>query len=73
MPWVASTRFSDIAAGDADIYPRVGATSEWDIAAGHAILLAAGGSLTSMDGDELRYGKSADKYRNPSYVARGRT
>ena len=68
----SSLKFCLVAAGDADIYPRVGATSEWDIAAGHAILLAAGGSLTSMDGDDLRYGKAADKYRNPSYVARGR-
>lgn len=67
----SSLKFCRVAAGDADIYPRVGATSEWDIAAGHAILNAAGGTLTAMDGTELRYGKVDEKYRNPSYVARG--
>lgn len=68
----SSLKFCLVAAGEADVYPRVGATSEWDIAAGHAILQAAGGRLVAMDGTELRYGKASDKYKNPSYVAWGK-
>lgn len=68
----SSLKFCLVAAGEADVYPRVGATSEWDIAAGHAILAAAGGTLLAMDGSPLRYGKVAAKFKNPSYVAWGK-
>ena len=57
------------AAGEADIYPRFGRTMEWDTAAGHAILNAAGGCLTLPDGKPLRYGKPG--FDNPSVVAWG--
>lgn len=68
----SSLKFCLVAAGEADVYPRVGPTSEWDIAAGHAILSAAGGRLVGMDGAALDYGKAGERYRNPSYVAWGR-
>ncbi len=68
----SSLKFCLVAKGEADIYPRVGRTNEWDTAAGQAILRAAGGSVTTLDGAPLLYGKSADNFRNPDYVAWGR-
>ncbi len=67
----SSLKFCLVAAGEADIYPRLGPTSEWDIAAGHAILMAAGGSVTALDGTPLVYGKVTEKFLNPFFVARG--
>ncbi|MSO71496.1 MAG: 3'(2'),5'-bisphosphate nucleotidase [Alphaproteobacteria bacterium] len=58
-----------VAAGEADIYPRLGPTCEWDVAGGEAILLAAGGSLARLDGKPLAYGKP--RFLNPEFVARG--
>jgi 3'(2'), 5'-bisphosphate nucleotidase len=58
-----------IAEGEADIYPRFGKTMEWDTAAGHAILEAAGGRLETMAGGPLLYGKPG--FRNPDFVAFG--
>jgi 3'(2'), 5'-bisphosphate nucleotidase len=55
----SSLKFCIVAEGRADIYPRVSPTSEWDTAAGHAILLAAGGRVDGPDGTPLRYGKTA--------------
>jgi len=66
----SSLKFCLVAAGEADIYPRLGPTSEWDIAAGHALLLAAGGSVKQLDGAPLAYGKA--NVLNPHFVARGR-
>mgnify|MGYP001231274085 CR=1 FL=1 len=66
----SSLKFCLVAAGDADIYPRFGRTMEWDTAAGHAVLAAAGGTVRTTDGDELRYGK--DGFENPHFIARGR-
>ena len=51
---------------------RFGNTHEWDTAAGQAILEAAGGCVTTVDGKPLRYGKSANRYLNPHFVAWGR-
>ena len=65
----SSLKICLIAAGEADLYIRMGPTSEWDIAAGHAILTAAGGSITQIDGSPLQYGK--DTILNPSFVAHG--
>lgn len=65
----SSLKFCLIAAGEADIYPRMGPTSEWDTAAGHAVLLAAGGQMTQIDGSPFVYGK--DHIRNPHFIARG--
>lgn len=65
----SSLKFCLVAEGTADVYPRYGGTSEWDTAAGQAVLDAAGGSVRTLDGDELRYGKPG--WRNPEFVARG--
>lgn len=53
----SSLKFCILAEGKADIYPRLGPTSEWDTAAGHAVLLAAGGTCDGPDGKPLGYGK----------------
>jgi 3'(2'), 5'-bisphosphate nucleotidase len=68
----SSLKFCLIAAGEADIYPRLGRTMEWDVAAGHAVLAAAGGSVTTIDGRPFTYGKVEEKFANPFFVARGR-
>ena len=65
----SSLKFCRIAEGVADLYPRLGRTMEWDIAAGHAIVDAAGGSVETLDGDSLVYGKPG--FENPHLVARG--
>ena len=65
----SSLKICLIAAGEADLYPRLGRTMEWDIAAGHAVLSAAGGQLTELDGAPLRYGKP--DFANPHFVATG--
>ena len=70
-PIGSSLKFCLIAAGEGDIYARFGETSEWDTAAGQAILEAAGGSVTTLDGAPLTYGKAAATYRNPHFVAWG--
>jgi len=63
----SSLKFCLIAAGEADLYPRLGPTMEWDTAAGHAVLLAAGGTVLETDGAPFRYGKPG--FRNPSFIA----
>ena len=63
----SSLKFCVVAEGQADIYPRLSPTSEWDTAAGHAVLLAAGGRVDGPDGDALRYGKTA--FLNRAFVA----
>ena len=55
----SSLKFCIVAEGRADIYPRLSPTSEWDTAAGHAVLLAAGGRVDGPDGAPLAYGKTA--------------
>jgi 3'(2'), 5'-bisphosphate nucleotidase len=69
----SSLKFCLIAVGDADIYPRHGRTMEWDTAAGHAVVNAAGGTVTKLDGSPFLYGKAVDKFANPFFVARGQT
>ncbi len=68
----SSLKFCIIARGDADLYPRLGPTKEWDTAAGQAILSAAGGIVTTLDGTTLGYGKADRDYLNPDFVAWGR-
>jgi len=63
----SSLKFCIVAEGEADIYPRASPTSEWDTAAGHAVLLAAGGLVDGPDGSALRYGKQA--FLNRAFVA----
>jgi len=67
----SSLKFCLVAAGEADIYPRLGRTMEWDTAAGHAILAAAGGSVVTIDDRPFVYGKAEEKFANPFFVARG--
>jgi 3'(2'), 5'-bisphosphate nucleotidase len=71
QPMDSSIKLARLAEGAADVYPRVGPTMEWDIAAGHAVLAAAGGSLTTPEGDAFVYGKAAEGFRNGPFVARG--
>lgn len=63
----SSLKFCIVAEGQADIYPRASPTSEWDTAAGHAVLLAAGGLVDAADGSPLGYGKPA--FLNRAFVA----
>ena len=65
----SSLKLCLVAAGEADLYPRLGRTMEWDIAAGHAVLAAAGGRITRVDGEPLTYGKP--DFANPHFVAWG--
>jgi 3'(2'), 5'-bisphosphate nucleotidase len=66
----SSLKFCLVATGEADLYPRIGPTMEWDTAAGQAVLMAAGGRVTTLDGAPFRYGKPG--FRNGDFVARGR-
>ena len=72
----SSLKFCRVAAGEADLYPRLGRTMEWDTAAGDAVLRAAGGGVFAMDGQALNYGKRNQShdvdYANPWFVAAGR-
>ncbi len=65
----SSLKLCLVAAGEADLYPRLGRTMEWDIAAGHAVLAAAGGRVLTLAGEPLRYGKPG--LDNPHFVASG--
>jgi 3'(2'), 5'-bisphosphate nucleotidase len=67
----SSLKLCRLADGSADLYPRFGRTMEWDIAAGHAVLAAAGGSVRTLGGEALRYGKPGCE--NPDFIARGVT
>jgi 3'(2'), 5'-bisphosphate nucleotidase len=71
QPMDSSLKLCIIAEGAADIYPRHGPTMEWDIAAGQAVLEAAGGSLLTMEGAPFAYGKAAEGFKNGWFVARG--
>lgn len=64
----SSLKICAIAAGKADMYPRFGATSQWDTAAAHAVLLGAGGDVVDMQGRPLSYGGKT--FANPDFVAR---
>jgi 3'(2'), 5'-bisphosphate nucleotidase len=66
----SSIKFCRIAEGAADIYPRHGPTMEWDIAAGHAVLEAAGGRVLTPEGEPFVYGKAQDGFKNGWFVAR---
>jgi len=65
----SSLKFCLVAAGEADIYPRIGTTMEWDTAAGHAVLVAAGGRVTGFKGEPFNYGKPG--FRNGDFIAWG--
>jgi len=65
----SSLKFCLVAEGKADLYPRFGRTMEWDVAAGHAVLSAAGGQVTTKDGAPFLYRKPG--FENPPFIARG--
>jgi len=65
----SSLKFCLVAEGKADLYPRFGRTMEWDTAAGHGVLRAAGGRVVDLEGNELRYGKPG--FANPHFLALG--
>ena len=70
----SSLKFCLLAAGEADLYPRFGRTMEWDTAAGDAILSAAGGTVVTLDGKRLKYGKVVQddaSFANPFFIAKG--
>ena len=66
----SSLKFCLVATGKADLYPRFGRTMEWDTAAGHAVLRAAGGRVTTKEGALLTYGKP--EFENPHFIAYGK-
>lgn len=72
----SSLKFCLLAEGVADVYPRYGRTMEWDTAAGDAVLRAAGGMTTNLDGTPLLYGKrnqaTDSDFANPFFIARGK-
>ena len=70
-PMDSSIKLCRIAEGAADIYPRHGPTMEWDTAAGHAVLAAAGGRFTTVEGEPFVYGKADQGFKNGWFVARG--
>ena len=65
----SSVKFCLVASGRADLYPRFGRTMEWDTAAGHAVLAAAGGRVETADGKPLTYAKPG--FENPYFIAKG--
>ena len=65
----SSLKFCKIAEGHADIYPRLAPTCEWDTGAAHAVLLAAGGKVETLEGKPLQYGK--EDVLNPHFIASG--
>jgi 3'(2'), 5'-bisphosphate nucleotidase len=65
----SALKFCRVAEGTADLYPRLGPTSEWDTAAGQALVEAAGGRMTMLDGTPFRYGKPG--FLNPGFVVYG--
>lgn len=67
----SSLKFCMIAAGDADLYPRLGRTMEWDTGAAHAVISAAGGRVLTLEGEDLTYGKKERGYDNPYFVVYG--
>ena len=71
----SSPKFCRLASGTADLYPRFGRTMEWDTAAGDAVLRAAGGRTTLVDGRPFVYGKRNQAedvdFANPWFVAEG--
>src|SRR5579863_5753043 len=67
----SSVKFAKIAEGAADIYPRLAPTHEWDIAAGHALVTAAGGRIASPNGADLRFGTGAKDFIVPAFIAWG--
>jgi 3'(2'), 5'-bisphosphate nucleotidase len=71
LPSGSAIKFCQVADGSADVYPRLATTCEWDVAAGHAVIAAAGGVVTKPDGAPLTYGQVAANFRIPAFIAWG--
>ncbi len=71
QPSGSALKFCQIAEGAVDVYPRLATTCEWDVAAGHALLVAAGGVVSTPQGAQLVYGRVAENFRVPAFVAWG--
>jgi len=67
----SAVKFGRVAEGEVDIYPRLGPTSEWDVAAGHAVVTAAGGKVTDSTGAELHFGRGRENFIVPEFIAWG--
>lgn len=67
----SAVKFGHVAEGSADIYPRFGPTSEWDVGAGCAVVTAAGGKVTDEHGGALRFGQRAGDFIMPTFIAWG--
>jgi 3'(2'), 5'-bisphosphate nucleotidase len=67
----SAVKFCRVAEGGADIYPRLSHTCEWDVAAGHAVVTAAGGKVTDSAGKALRFGVGRDDFLVPEFIAWG--
>lgn len=71
VPCGSAIKFCRIAEGAADVYPRLATTCEWDVAAGHALVVAAGGIVVTPEGADLAYGRAEAAFRVPAFVAWG--
>jgi 3'(2'), 5'-bisphosphate nucleotidase len=67
----SAVKFGRLAEGAVDIYPRLAPTSEWDVAAGHALVTAAGGKITDAQGGALQFGKRREGFIVPEFIAWG--
>lgn len=67
----SAIKFCRIAEGAADVYPRLAPTSEWDVAAGHAVVAAAGGVIVTPDGGQPQYGRAREEFRVAGFIAWG--
>jgi 3'(2'), 5'-bisphosphate nucleotidase len=67
----SALKFCHVAEGTADVYPRLATTCEWDVAAGHALVVAAGGVVQTPQGAPLIYGRAAENFRVPAFIAWG--
>ncbi|MGF6426743.1 MULTISPECIES: 3'(2'),5'-bisphosphate nucleotidase CysQ [Bradyrhizobium] len=67
----SAVKFGRVAEGDVDIYPRLSPTSEWDVAAGHAVVVAAGGKVTDSKGSPLHFGLGREDFLVPEFIAWG--
>jgi 3'(2'), 5'-bisphosphate nucleotidase len=67
----SSVKFCYLAQGEADVYPRLSPTREWDVAAGYAILVAAGGTVINPQRGQLQFGRMAEKFLVPGFIALG--
>ena len=67
----SAIKFCQIAEGTADVYPRLATTCEWDVAAGHALVVAAGGVVKSPQGLPLAYGRATENFRVSAFIAWG--